>query len=433
MSIQRKQTGVFYGWWVVIAGVVVYATLLGSHQTFGVFFKPIQTEFGWSRAVTAIAFFVGGLTQSALSPVTGILSDRYGPRIVITGLGIIASTGYFLASQVQSQWQLYSYFILMASGMSFWVPIQAMVSRWFTKRRGLVLGLTGIGGGLGQAVWPPLAQVLIDQFGWRSAYMIMAVILAVVVISAAQILKGTPKERGLVPYGEEDKDNDKDRDKVANTRENTQASLPAFKLRQALRTKAFWMILVGISTGSFTLQMTWIHLVPYVTDPGIGLSAVVGATLLSTIGWSNVVGKVILGNLSDRIGSHATLGMCYGMAGLSMVWLIFAKDLWALYLFAAALGFFYGGWIPMQAAFVGSIFGLSSMGAILGALQMGTSIAGPTGAIVAGHIYDVTGSYYYAFIIGAVLFFTASTLVFLVRKPDNSSIAATVIQPNRSK
>ena len=178
MSIQRKQTGIFYGWWVVIAGVVVYATLLGSHQTFGVFFKPIQTEFGWSRAVTAIAFFVGGLTQSALSPVTGILSDRYGPRIVITGLGIIASTGYFLASQVQSQWQLYSYFILMASGMSFWVPIQAMVSRWFTKRRGLVLGLTGIGGGLGQAVWPPLAQILIDQFGWRSAYMIMAVILA---------------------------------------------------------------------------------------------------------------------------------------------------------------------------------------------------------------------------------------------------------------
>ena len=416
MSIQRKQTGVFYGWWVVIAGMAVYATLLGSHQSFGVFFKPIQTEFGWSRAVTAIAFFISGLTQAALSPVTGILSDRYGPRLVITGIAIIASAGYFLASQVQSQWQLYSYFILMASGMSFWVPLQAMVSRWFTKRRGLVLGLTGIGGGLGQAVWPPLAQVLIDQFGWRKAYIIMAIILAVVVISAAQILRGTPKERGLVPYGEED------RDQAANTGENARATLPAFKLRQALRTKAFWMILVGISTGSFTLQMTWIHLVPYVTDPGIGLSAVVGATLLSTIGWSNMVGKVILGNLSDRIGSHSTLVICYGMAGLSMVWLIFARELWALYLFAAALGFFYGGWIPMQAAFVGSIFGLGSMGAILGALQMGTSIAGPTGALMAGYIYDVTGSYYYAFVTGAVLFFTASTLIFLVRKPENIPI-----------
>lgn len=415
LSAQRKSTGIFYGWWVVAAGMVVYATLLGSHQTFGVFFKPIQTEFGWSRAVTAVAFLVAGLTQSALSPVTGILSDRYGPRLVITGIAIIASTGYLLASQVQSQWQLYGYFVLMASGMTFWVPLQTMVSRWFTRRRGLVLGLTGIGGGLGQAVWPPLAQLLIDNFGWRRAYIIMGAILALVVISAAQILRGTPKEVGLRPYGEADIDRDRDgnRQKVVNI----PAVAPAFNLQQALHTKAFWMILVGISTGSFTLQMTWIHLVPYVTDPGIGLSAVVGATLLSTIGWSNMAGKVILGNLSDRIGSHATLALCYGCAGLSMIWLIFARELWGLYLFAAVLGFFYGGWIPMQAAFAGSIFGLSSMGAILGALQMGTSIAGPTGAIVAGYIYDVTGSYYIAFLIGAALFFNAATLVFLVRKP----------------
>ncbi|MBI4288470.1 MAG: MFS transporter [Chloroflexi bacterium] len=411
--------GVFYGWWVVIASVVIYATFLGSHQSFAVFFKPIQTEFGWSRTVTATAFLVGGLAVAFLSPVIGALSDRYGPRRVITAIGLSSAIGYSLLSQVQVQWQFFGAFVLESSGMAFWVPLQTMVSRWFTQRRGLALGLTGIGGGIGQALYPPFAQYLIDRFDWRNAYIVLAGTMVVVVMSATQVLRGSPEDKGLRPYGEPEIRGD-------GPFQSPQAGAPAFRIKEALRTRAFWMILVGCGFGSVTLQMVWVHLAPYVTDPGIGASSLVGATLLSIIGWSNLAGKVVLGGISDRIGARATLVICYGMAGLAMVWLVVARELWMLYAFAGALGFFYGGWIPMQAALVGSVFGLASMGAVLGGIQTGTQAAGASGALLGGYVFDRTGSYQVAFLIGAGLFFTATMLVLLVRKPrlrvaENSS------------
>lgn len=394
--------------------MVIYATLLGTHQTFGVFFKPIQTEFGWSRTVTATAFFIGGLTAAALSPVSGALSDRYGPRLVITASALLSAVGYVLVSRVQSQWQLYSVFVLMSSGMSFWVPLQITVSRWFTVRRGLALGLTGIGGGLAQALWPPLGQFLIDHFGWRSAYLILAAILGVVVVSVAQVLRGSPAQKGLQPYGEAMES--------PQASANAQGAVPAVSLRQALRLRTFWMVAAATAFGSLTLQMVWVHLVPYVTDPGIGVSATVGASLLSVIGWSNLTGKVVMGSVSDRIGPRATLAICYGGAGAAMVWLLVAKELWMLYLFVAVLGFFYGGWIPMQAAIAGSLFGLSSMGVVLGTMQMGSGTAGATGSMLGGYIFDVTDSYFWAFLIGAVLYFSASALVILAKKPQGVEV-----------
>lgn len=409
MQYQPRSPRVFYGWWVVTASVLIYATFLGSHQSFAVFFKPISTEFGWSRTVTATAFLVGGLVIATLSPIVGMLSDRYGPRRVILTIGLISAAGYLLLSRVQTPWQFYGSFVLEAAGMSFWVPLQTTVSRWFTQRRGLALGLTGIGGGIGQAVYPPLAQFLISSFGWRNAYIVLGVLVAIVAVSATRVLRGSPQENGLLPYGEQDNRN------AANGAASPSA--PAFKLSEAVRTSAFWMILVATGFGSLTLQMVWVHFAAHVTDPGIGASAVVAASLLSIIGWSNLAGKVVMGSVSDRIGPRATLAICYGMAGGAMLWLTMSRDVWALYVFAVVLGFFYGGWIPMQAAIAGAVFGLGSMGVVLGSMQTGTAAAAATGAMVGGYVYDATGSYNVAFILGAGLFFAATVLVVLVRRP----------------
>lgn len=415
MRDKHATARVFYGWWVVAAGLVIYATLLGCHQTFGIFFKPIQYEFGWSRAVTATAFFIAGITIAILSPIVGMLSDRYGPRIVITAVGLSGTIGYLLVSQVQTQWQFYSCFVLMGSGMTFFVPLQAVVSRWFTLRRGLALGLTGIGGGIGQALFPPVAQILIDRFGWRHSYLILAGLMGVVVISATQILRGSPREKGLLPYGE--------KVSVESRESQHPHNAPSvLRLNQVIHKKAFWMILLATCAGHFTYQMAWVHLVPYVTDPGIGVSSMVGASLMSTIGWSNMAGKIFMGNLSDRIGPRTTLLICYGMSGLAMLWLMVAKELWMLYLFSIGLGFFYGGGIPMQPSLVGAIFGLGSLGAVFGGVQTGTSAGGAIGSFLGGYIYDIAGSYYPAFLLGAILYFISTTLVALVRKPKEIGI-----------
>ncbi|MBI4288637.1 MAG: MFS transporter [Chloroflexi bacterium] len=414
LSVSRAPARIFYGWWVVIAGVVIYASLLGAYQAFGIFFKPIQAEFGWNRAVTATAFFIGSLTMAVLAPVVGGLSDRYGIRRVITAAGISGATGYALVSQVQTQWQLYACFVLMGTGGTFFVPLLSVVSRWFTLRRGLALGVTGIGGGIGQAFFPPLSQVLVDHFGWRQAYLVLAGILLLVVVSATQVLRSSPGEKGLLPYGE----TDVGRTKATERGRATPAAAPG--LRQVIRTRVFWMLVTAAAAGHTAYQMTWVHFVPYVTDPGIGVSSMVGATLVSAIGWSNMAGKVFMGNLSDRIGPRATLAMCYGVAGAAMLWLIVARDLWTLYLFSFLLGFFYGGGIPLQPALAGSVFGLGALGAVSGGVQSGTSSGGAVGPVLGGYIYDVNGNYYLAFVVGSILLFISMTLVALVRKPKQA-------------
>jgi MFS family permease len=415
--VEERRQGLFYGWWIVVAGLVITTITLGAHMSFGVFFKPIQAEFDWTRAATATGFFMGGLAIATLALTSGALTDRYGPRMVITGVGLVNGLGYLLVSQIDSRWQFYLVFPLMASGMSTLTPIMATVSRWFTARRGLALGVAGIGAGLGQAVMPPVASYLVSHFGWRYAYIILAALVGIIVVSAAQVVRRDPRGKGLLPYSEGE--HSKPLWGTSLPGGGGEAAPLALSLPQAVHSRAFWMVLVAGALGSVTMQMTFIHLVPYVTD--IGLSAAVGATLLALIGLTNMMGKLVTGWLCDRIGAQATLTITNALTGMVMLWLLVADEGWMLYGFAIAFGLVSGGWMTMLAATAGELFGVGSLGAVFGAMQAGTATAGTAGTILGGYIYDVTRSYFLAFLLGAVLYFIAAALVAGAKGPQRSS------------
>lgn len=413
MALITEKPGLFYGWVIVLAGLVIWILSVGHYYTFGVFFKPVSADFGWNRTLTSFAASITILLSGLLAITTGALTDKYGPRIVVTASGLLMALGYLLLSRL-GMWpglpplmQLYLSYVVVGLGMSATsAPLTATVGRWFHERRGQALGLMTVGGGLGQFIMPPLAGYIIAQANWRWAYFTIGILMAAVIISASQFLKKDPAAQGLLPYGQP----------LAPSTANRPPS-PAFSVRQAMGTSAFWIIFAVAFLNLIVQIMTMMHLVNYATDPGRNISATTAAKFIAVIGMANVTGKLVMGPVSDRIGRKATLASVYILAGTMMLWLIIAKEVWMFYLFAALFGFAYGSWIPMFPAMTADLFGMASLGALIGALSLGNALGGAIGPITGGFIYDNTQSYFYAWVLGAVIFYGAAALILWVKPP----------------
>jgi MFS family permease len=329
-------------------------------------------------------------------------------------MGIFIGLGLVLTSQTGAFWQLfftYSLFLAMGSSAIF-VLVMSTVSRWFDRRRGLALGIASNGAGLGPLVMAPLATYLIASFDWRTAYLIIGVLAWVVVIPFSRLLRRDPYEVGALPDGA------RANGSGAGDKSTIQMVAASLSLRQAIRTRSFWMVFLVFLLFACSLFLVLTHLVPHATD--MGFSPVQAASLLSASGGATVAGRVLLGLASDKTGRRAAAIICTLLVAVSMVWLIWARELWALYIFALAYGLGWGGMGPTFAALAGETFGLRKIGAILGAMDAGFNAGAAIGPFLGGLIFDVSGSYFFAFVIAALLMFIAATLVLVIRQESPS-------------
>lgn len=390
----------FYGYVIVAVGFLNLAVMWGTLYAFGVFFNPLLDEFGWTRATTSGAFSLSVVLLAGFSVIAGRLTDRFGPRIVITAGGLLLGTGCLLMSLVDSVWQFYLFYgIIMGIGMgTSFVPVASTIARWFVRRRGMMTGFTTAGLGVGTLVMSPLANWLIVQYGWRNSYIITGIGVLVLVVSSAQLLRRDPSQLGQFPDG-------------AYTPEKATATKRAdFSLAQAVRTRQFWMMDIASLFFGISLGAVLVHIVPYAI--GQDFSPTAAAMVLALVGGGGTLGRVVMGIACDRMGNRQALVVCYGFI-VGSLWLLLAADeLWQLYLFAALFGFGYGGISALASPTLAELFGLRAHGAILGLVASiggdGGSAIGSTGA---GYIFDVTGSYFRAFLICAIINAVALTLV----------------------
>ncbi|MFQ5826758.1 MAG: MFS transporter, partial [Dehalococcoidia bacterium] len=264
-----------------------------------------------------------------------------------------------------------------------------------------------VGGGLGQVIMPLLASFLLTGFNWRTRSRWRWSARRWGRSGRGRFFTRRPEEMGLLPYGQRQE-----------AREMDRAPESGFPFREAIRTRAFWSIFAAAFLSVFGQVMVLMHLVNYATDPEIGISRGMAATFLSVIGGANIAGKLVVGPISDHIGRKVALASCFAVGGLMMLWLIEARSPWMFYTFAAIYGFVFGGWIPMFPAMMGDLFGMGSLGALIGAIYAGNGLGGSAGPFLAGLIFDITGSYFLAFRIVAVLFFTAAGLILSVKRPE---------------
>lgn len=404
LSSQTGPVWFHYGWLIVIASAAAMVPYIGFFQSFGVFFQPMLQEFGWSQAALAGGFSLTSLSMGFASVFTGVLADKYGPRVVVAASGVLAGLGYLLFFQVHSLWQFYLIFLYLGAARSgVYNPLFSTVSRWFIARKGLALGLVSTGAGLGRTLIPLLAIFLISQLAWRKAFILLGWGEAIILLLVALAIRKQPGDKGLLPYGQ----------RTLTTTENAGLATPikaTMTLRAALASRAFWILCVAGLLSSFGFQIVLIHLVNYATQPYIGFSPVVAASFLSALGMGSIAGRLGMGVVSDRIGRAPALAINFALMAAAVGWLMAAREGVMFYGAASLFGFGFGGSMPLMPAMVGELFGLASMGAIFGVTQAANAIGMAMGPPLAGFIFDATGSYYIAFGLSASAFVAAMVL-----------------------
>ena len=403
---ETKKPRIFYGWFIVIASFLIMVVIWGTYYTFGVFFKPILTEFDWTGAATSGAFTLAMLVNSLFAIVIGRLTDRFGPRLVITGCGLFLGSGYLLMSQISTIWQLYLvYGVIIGIGMSAsFIPLMSTVPRWFVKRRGIMSGIAVSGIGVGTMIMPPVASWLISTYDWQTSYIIVGIIALILIVSAAQFLRRHPGQMGQLPYG--------------GNEVNRQVQSPEAtggSIQEAIRSRQFWLLCAILLCFAFCEYTILVYIAPHATE--LEISPARAANILAIIGGASIVGRIVLGSAADRIGTKLALIFAYTLMVVALIWLIAAKELWMLYLFAAIFGLAYGGFIPIGPLMAAELFGLSSIGAIMGMGGFAYTIGGAFGPLASGRIFDATGSYHLAFLVCVAVGILGIIMAFLLKPP----------------
>jgi MFS transporter, OFA family, oxalate/formate antiporter len=406
VTISPTRERLYYGWVILAASVVITLLSTGIQASFGVFLKPLQDDFGWTRAAVSLVPSINLLVTCLCFPVAGWLSDTRGPRAVVVAGGLFSALGMALASRLGAPWQLYVYYSVMVGiGVAFAsTPATATVTRWFERRRGLALGIVQTGTALGTMTLAPLAGYLITAHGWRTAYVVISLLTCLVVIAALWLRKQPPA--GL-PANE----------RAAGSGETGEASVEGNgrSLSEALRTRAFWLLFLVFALSYGTLVMTTGHLVARVEDAGIAEAT--AASCLTALGAGNIVGFIAGGVLSDRLGRKPVMAVSLVVQAALLVWLINASSAWMFLAFSALWGVTVGGWAPLMPTVAGELFGLRRIGSIVGAVSMTYGVGGAVGLYGAGYVFTATDSYTAAYAAGVGALLLSAAVVPLLKPP----------------
>lgn len=418
MSNGSNHPRFFYGYVIAALGFLIQAVFWGIYRSFGLFFNPLVSEFGWSREEVAGAASMGWLIVGLMNLPSGAVVDRYGPRLTLIVGGFCFGLGYLLMSGVHGLWQVYLFYIILAVGMSTSdVVALSTIARWFVKKRGTITGIAKIGTGIGMMVMPLLAGYVIENYGWRPAYIVLGAFAMVTLIAMAQFIKRDPSTMGLHPYGESPPD----------TTESRREEGTSF--RHALYLRPFWTLFIMYVLIITLAETVMVHTVPHAMD--MGVSATAAAGILSLLGGGSIAARVIVGILLDRIGSRRALMLCFVPLISALVWLQFADSLWMLYVFAVLYGLSHGGFFTLMAPVVAQLFGTRAHGAIFGVIMAGGGIGGAIGPVLTGRAYDILGSYHLPFLIivgmAVVAFALISSLTRTPHEIEASQRAATEV------
>jgi MFS family permease len=393
--------------WIVVGSIwITLAIASGLYFSFPIFFVALFEEFGWSRGATAAAFSISSVVQGLLSPVVGMLVDRFGPRRVMLGGALVLGGACLLSSRVSSLWSLYLITgVLAATGVCAvsWVPSGALIAQWFAERRGSMMGLAFSGMGSGVLVVGPLAQWLIARDGWRMAYLVLGVgTLAVLVPLVWWGVREAPR----AVHG------------VATTRRNPERGVAGRDIGAALSTRQFWALFFAYLCTPLAVFPVVTHQVAFAVDQGFPRLFVAG--VFGVTGLMSTVGRITFGVAADRIGRATSATISYACTALGTLCLL-QLEVWRhpapLYAYALLFGLGFGARGPIITTMAAQLFPGRSFGAIYGILSVGNGVGGGIAPWFGGAIHDVTGSYRVAFLIAIGFCGIGAACFWLARAP----------------
>ena len=406
--LRDRSERVFYGWRIVAAGFFINAFGVGTFfYGFSTFFNPLIAEFGWSRTVMSGVFSLSRLEGGIEGPIAGWLTDRYGARRMLLMGVAIAGVGFIVLRMVNSPLSLYLIFGLFLSlgfNLGYTHATGAAVAKWFIKKRGRAFSFLISGNGIGGAIFVPLIAWLIIQFGWRVSTVIIGVATLAIPLPLSLIVRSTPEEMGLVPDGQPTRYGASTSEEDRSTQASVSDAVPEdvdFTVREAMRTRAFWVYVGSMMLRSCILSSIVVHQIPHLTD--IGIPYQTASTVLGLMVLMSVPGRFIFGWLGDRYSKKVLLFLLCLLQGVGIFIFVNANTLQLLYLFVVVYGLGYGGVIPLAIALRADLFGRRNYATIAGITMAIATIGTVAAPILAGYLYDTTQSYSLAFYIFMVM------------------------------
>ena len=410
---QLLATRLYYGWYVI--GVTMMGGFLaaGVSQLFmGVMLKPMTEDLGWSRTETAGAITLGTFAAGGLSPVVGWLVDRHGPRLLAPTGALLVVCAYIVLANLTEIWHFYLAYLLgrgVAASTIGGVVSMTVAANWFRRKRGRALGFTAMAVPLGGAVLALLGQLIIELQGWRAVFATFAVLLAVLyVVPALLIIRRRPEDLGLLPDGETARQAD-DREKEEPRPERS------WTLKEATRTKALWLLIVGLTVGTLANSAVGFHQVAYYTDQGI--SPALAATLLSVYAFSGAFANGMWGWMIERFSERGLVVTATALCSFAVLFLLMVNTTPEAIVFAIIFGLAGRGESSLIMMMIAQYYGRDSYGTISGFITPFQMIGLGLGPLLGSISYDAAGSYTGAFGALAGAYLVAAVFLFLARKP----------------
>ncbi|MFQ5614017.1 MAG: MFS transporter [Anaerolineae bacterium] len=414
-----KSSKFFYGWAIAAAAFFSLAIVFGGRLSFQVFFVALIDDYGWSRASTAGIFSLSMVVFAIFAPPMGWLLDRFGPRRLFSVGALLFAGGLLASSRISTQWQLYFWYGVVASlGITILglANYATLIARWFRRRRATAMGLAFAGTGIGTLVIVPLTERWITAWGWRLALVGQAILLTAIVLPLSfLVMRLRPAKLGLQPDG----------DPAPPPPRSMPAAQPApsrylsWSLQDAIRTPAFWLLLVAAFGGLFSLRMLSVHQVAAAVD--VGFDRFFAATLMGFSGGIVVLAFIGWGILADRIGRRRAFivsSVAMGGATISLLLLQDSTQVWLLYLYAVLFGLGEGSRSSLLTAMMSDTFPGESVGQINGFVGMAFGAGAASGSWLAGYLFDLTGSYVPAFWVAlAVTVLSVACVILAASRP----------------
>ncbi|MBW2622136.1 MAG: MFS transporter [Deltaproteobacteria bacterium] len=424
-KISLDPRNVFFGWWMSLAGGILCLWGYAYHAYgFSALFKPISEELGISRFATSIAASITRFEGGIEAPLVGYLADRFGPKILVLIGVFLVGLGLVLMNFINSVWTFYLVWSVICStgiNISLGMPLGVAITNWFIRKRGTAMSIRQVFSGLSGVIGLPIVAWLIANYGWRTACLVGGLIMWSGGLPLAWffIKSRRPEHYGLLPDGgviEAEKIEDAER---AANEYAAEAGEIDFTTRQAIRTKAFWLMIAAYSLHAALYPVMNIHCIPFLTDRG--MDPMTAAATMSLFVTASIPARFLGGVVVDRVKTNhirLLMGGAYLMQCIGVTLFLFNQQSMAmLYTFFILYGFGMGASMPMAMVMRARYFGRKNFGTIAGISQgmiMPVSIMGP---IAGGLIYDMTGSYILAFVLFAITLGISSVVMASIKPP----------------
>lgn len=378
-----KEKGIFYGWWIVVACVLImtfiYAPIVNLVSLYTV---PVTKDLGIGRTEFMTYYTVMALVSMLVCPLAGKLMRKMDIRIYLTLFSVLGAASYIGFSFATNIVHFYLFAVLMGAALAgaAIIPSPVLITNWFNEKRGLCLGIALSGSGLGGVILSPITNWLITDFGWRMSYLITGIAMLVIIVPFTLfIIRFSPADKGLLPLGEI---------KNSNSTANT---LVGVTQKEAFKTVSFWALCTAIVVGGIVVNGMIINLGPYLAD--IGGTAKQAALLLALGSGMVIVGKLLVGRLYDKLSIMTMLVLICGSAIASFVFVLNANLLIPGILYSIFTGFGATAVTVTPAFLTSSLFGEKEYSAKFGTVSLFSSLGAAITPIVSGAIYNMNHSY----------------------------------------